>query len=137
MRAVFMASHQPSLYMARLPTASKYCCVWCSGAFSSVSESLNPNPCSGSWAMPSTVLGAGMPATSRIVGAMSITCVQCGRSAPVSVTRAGQWTTIGSRFPPRCEPTCLPHWNGVLPAHAQAAAKWGATISVPQASIPP
>ena len=38
-----------------------------------------------------------------------------------SVTRAGQWTTIGLRVPPRCEPTCLPHWNGVLPAHAHAA----------------
>ena len=30
-RAVFIASHQPSLYIARLPMVSKYCWVWCSG----------------------------------------------------------------------------------------------------------
>ena len=24
------------------------------------------------------------------------------------------------RVPPRWEATCLPHWNGVFPAHAQA-----------------
>ena len=63
----------------------------------------------------------GMPAMSRIVGATSITCVKCDRSAPASVTRSGQWTTSGLRVPPRCEPTCLPHLNGVLPAHAHAA----------------
>ena len=62
-----------------------------------------------------------MPATSRMVGATSMTCVNCERRPPVPVTRAGQWTTIGFRVPPRCEPTCLPHWNGVLPAHAHAA----------------
>ena len=47
--------------------------------------------------------------------------VKCERSAPPSVIRAGQWMIIGLRVPPRCEPTCLPHWNGVLPAHAHAA----------------
>ena len=26
------------------------------------------------------------------------------------------------RVPPRCEATCLPHWKGALPAHAQALA---------------
>ena len=34
---------------------------------------------------------------------------------------SGQWTTRGLRVPPRCEPTCFPHLNGVLLAHAQAA----------------
>ena len=121
MRSVRIASHQPSLYMARLPTLSKYCWVCRSGAPASVNESANVEPCSGSCAMPSTSSGAGMPHTSRIVGATSITCVNCDRSPPASVTRAGQCTTIGSRVPPRCEPICLPHWNGVLPAHAQAA----------------
>ena len=41
-------------------------------------------------------------------------------AAPLLI-RFGQWTTIGSRVPPRCEATCFPHWNGQLPAHAQAA----------------
>ena len=58
---------------------------------------------------------------SRIVGPTSMTWVKCVRRPPVSVTRAGQCTTIGFRVPPRCEPTCLPHLNGVLPAQAQAA----------------
>ncbi len=71
--------------------------------------------------MPSTSSGDGMPHTSRIVGARSVTWVNCDRSPPASVTRSGQWTTIGFRVPPRWEPTCLPHWNGVFPAHAQAA----------------
>ena len=58
---------------------------------------------------------------SRIVGPMSMAWVKCERSAPVPVMRAGQWMTIGLRVPPRCEPTCLPHLNGVFPAHAHAA----------------
>ena len=58
---------------------------------------------------------------SRIVGPMSITWVKWLRSAPLSLILSGQWTTIGLRVPPRCEPTCFPHLNGVLPAHAQAA----------------
>jgi hypothetical protein len=56
-----------------------------------------------------------MPAMSRMVGATSMTCVNCERSPPVAVIRWGQWMTMGFRVPPRCEPTCLPHWNGVLP----------------------
>ena len=52
---------------------------------------------------------------------MSITWVKWLRSAPLSLIRSGQWTTIGLRVPPRCEPTCFPHLKGVLPAHAQAA----------------
>jgi len=100
---------------------SKYCWVWCSGAAGSVSESAKLTPWKGSCSIPSTWEGAGMPAKSRIVGPMSITWVKCGRSAPVPVIMAGQWMTIGLRVPPRCEPTCLPHLNGVLPAHAHAA----------------
>ena len=46
-------------------------------------------PCSGSCAMPSTSSGAGMPQTSRIVGARSVTWVNCDRSPPASVTLAG------------------------------------------------
>ena len=40
-------------------------------------------------------------------------------------------------MPPRWLATCLPHWNGVLPAHAQAQAKCGAKFGPPHASIPP
>ncbi len=50
-----------------------------------------------------------------------MTWVNCERSPPASLMRVGQCTTIGLRVPPRCEPTCLPHWNGVSPAHAHAA----------------
>ena len=116
-----MASHQPSLYMARLPMVSKYCWVRYSGTAASVRESAKLTPWNGSCAIPSTWEGTGIPATSKIVGPTSMAWVKCERSAPPSVMRAGQWMTIGLRVPPRCEPTCLPHWNGVLPAHAHAA----------------
>ena len=121
MRAVRIESHQPSLYMARLPTDSKYCWVCRSGASAAARLSAKETPWRGCCSMPSTVAGAGMPAISRMVGAMSMTWVNCDRSAPPGGTWPGQWMTIGLRVPPRCEPTCLPHWKGVLPAHAQAA----------------
>ena len=57
---------------------------------------------------------------SRIVGPMSVTCVNCERRPPLSLIRCGQRTTSGLRVPPRCEAICLPHWNGVLLAHAHA-----------------
>ncbi len=44
---------------------------------------------------------------------------------------------MGLRVPPRCEATCLPHWNGVLPAQAQAAEQCGAVSGPPHASSPP
>ena len=46
---------------------------------------------------------------------------ELGAQPACSWMRSGQCTTNGLRVPPRCEPTCLPHWNGVLPAHAHAA----------------
>ena len=107
--------------MARLPIVSKYCWVCRSGAAASSSESAKVTPCSGSCSIPSTRDGAGMPATSRIVAPTSVTWVNWERRPPGSRMRSGQWITIGLRVPPRCEPTCLPHWNGVFPAHAHAA----------------
>ena len=65
-RSVFIASHQPSLYMPRLPTVSKYCWVRCSGAAASDSDAANEVPWIGSWSIPSTVSGCGMPAKERI-----------------------------------------------------------------------
>ena len=41
-------------------------------------------------------------------------------SGEISPTLIGA-ITIGLRVPPRWLATCLPHWNGVLPAHAHAA----------------
>jgi hypothetical protein len=87
--------------------------------------------------MPSTDSGCGIPAISRIVGPMSITWVNWVRRPPGSVTWPGQCTTIGLRTPPRWEATCLPHWNGVFPAHAQAAEQCGDVDGPPQVSIPP
>ena len=89
MRSVFIASHQPSLYMARLPIVSKYCCVRCSGAAPSVSDATNETPCMGSCSIPSTVSGAGMPAASRIVGATSITWVNGARSGTGAADAGG------------------------------------------------
>ncbi len=53
---------------------------------------------------------------------MSMQWVNWEHSAPASLIRAGQETTMPLRVPPRCEATCLPHWKGALPAHAQALA---------------
>jgi hypothetical protein len=72
-----------------------------------------------------------------MVGPTSITWLKCGRTAPWSRIRAGQWTTAGLRVPPRWEATCLPHWKGALPAQAHAAEKCGAISSLPHTSSPP
>ena len=79
-------------------------------------------PSIGFCAIPSTTLGSGMPAASRIVGPTSMQWVNWERKPPASVIRSGQETTMPLRVPPRCEATCLPHWNGALPAQAQALA---------------
>ena len=68
---------------------------------------------------------------------MSMQCVNCERRSPPASILAGHATTIGLRVPPRWLAICLPHWNGVFPAHAQAAAMCGAVWSLPQASMPP
>ena len=53
---------------------------------------------------------------------MSITWWNCDRILPVSVIVLGHETIMLLRVPPRCEATCLVHWNGVSPAHAQPTA---------------
>ena len=57
---------------------------------------------------------------SRMVGPMSVTWVNWVRSPPASLMVAASEMTSGLRVPPRWDPTCLPHWNGVFPAQAQA-----------------
>ena len=47
-------------------------------------------PCMGICSMPSTSFGAGMPATSRMVGTTSMQWVNCVRSPPLSLMRLGQ-----------------------------------------------
>ena len=79
-------------------------------------------PSMGAWVTPCTVLGSGRPAASRMVGATSMTWVNCSRSSPRAVMRAGQCTMVPLRVPPQCEATCLVHWYGVHIAWAQPTA---------------
>ena len=79
-------------------------------------------PSMGDCCTPFTIVGSGSPAASRIVGAMSITCVNCERNPPFSSIPSGQCTIVPLRVPPQCDATCLVHWNGVSIAHAQPTA---------------
>lgn len=83
-------------------------------------------PSMGSWSMPSTLVASGSPAASSTVAAMSMQWVNWVRTCVSGRILLGQATTIGSRAPPRWLAMCLPHWNGVLLACSQAAAKCGA-----------
>ena len=76
-------------------------------------------PSIGSWAIPSTTVGSGMPIGSRIVGATSMQWVNCRRIVSSAAMRRGQATTMGSRVPPRWLAICLPHGKGVLLACAR------------------
>ena len=87
-RGIRIDSHQPSLYIARLPKFSKYCWVCRSGASASASESANVTPVIGCCSTPSTWVGCGIPAMSRMVGPMSVTWVNCDRRPPASVMRS-------------------------------------------------
>ena len=57
------------------------------------------------------------------------------RNPPLSLIFAGQETIIGLRVPPKCEATCLVHWNGVFIAQAQAAGKWLKCFGPPSSSM--
>ena len=61
---------------------------------------------------PLTKAGSGRPAASRIVGATSITWLNCERTSPLLSIPAGQCTIVPLRVPPQCEATCLVHWYG-------------------------
>ncbi|OQB99532.1 MAG: hypothetical protein BWX79_03109 [Alphaproteobacteria bacterium ADurb.Bin100] len=74
--------------------------------------------------MPSTASGALMPAASRMVGTTSMTCTNCSRSAPLSLMRAGQDTTMFWFTPPNAEAFCLNHEKGVSKAQDQPADMW-------------
>ena len=108
--------------MARAANISKYWEVCRSGALASSSVNRKLVPSMGSCSMPSTTLGSGMPAASRMVGPTSMQWVNWERISLSALRRAGHATTIGSRVPPRWLADCLPHWNGALQACAHAAA---------------
>ena len=59
---------------------------------------------------PSTKVGSGMPAASRMVGATSMTWWNWERTSPLAVMPFGQWTIVPLRVPPQWEATCLVHW---------------------------
>ena len=64
------------------------------------------------------------PKEARVGHDHAVGAVAEREDAPVALDleiRRGHETTIGFRVPPRCDATCFPHWNGVLPAHAQPA----------------
>ena len=60
--------------------------------------------------MPLTETGSGSPAASRIVGARSITWLNCERISPFALIPFGQEMMVPLRVPPQCEATCLVHW---------------------------
>jgi hypothetical protein len=72
--------------------------------------------------MPCTVVGSGMPATSKTVGATSMTWVNWLRVSPRAVMRFGQRIMLPLRVPPQCEATAFVHWYGVSSACAQPTA---------------
>ena len=71
---------------------------------------------------PCTNVGAGRPAASSTVGAMSMTWQNCERSSPRAAKPFGQCTIVPLRVPPQCDATCLVHWYGVSIACAQPTA---------------
>ena len=66
-------------------------------------------PCSGICWTPLTLVGSGSPATSRTVGAMSMTWWNWERISPRAENPRGQCTIVPLRVPPQCDATCLVH----------------------------
>src|SRR5262245_59907712 len=58
--------------------------------------------------------------------------MNCSRSPPLSLMRAGHDTIIGLRVPPKWLATCLVHWKGVFMACAHEAGKWLKCLGPPQ-----
>ena len=117
------AAHQPSLYMARLPNISKYCVVCRSAAVGVVERVEEAGAVHRLLVDAVDQLGSGMPAASRTVGPTSMHVREL-RAHLVARPRAGAATPRPSGRACRRGGwrVCLPHWNGVLQACAQAAA---------------
>ena len=70
-------------------------------------------PSSGFCGTPFSIVGAGTPTASRMVGMMSITWWNWVRRPPLSLIRAGQEMTMPFLTAPRWETICLKYWKGV------------------------
>ena len=66
-------------------------------------------PWIGFWCTPSTEIGSGSPAASRMVGATSMTWWNWERISPLALIPLGQCTMVPLRVPPQCDATCLVH----------------------------
>jgi hypothetical protein len=76
-----------------LPNISKYCVCRLPGASFSAKEYAMLMPSIGFCGTPFTSRGSGIPATSRIVGAMSMMWWNCERKPPLSMMRLGHEMT--------------------------------------------
>jgi len=62
-----------------------------------------------------TLAGSAMPAPRGLVGNDVVPAwPNCGAQAAAVADALGQASTMGLRVPPRCEATCLVHWNGAF-----------------------
>ena len=95
--------------MPRLQNISKYCVSRRSAAFASLNAYSVLAPSKGACCTLFTIVGAGIRAASRTVGAMSITWQNCERISPLPLMPFGQCTIVPLRVPPKCDATCLVH----------------------------
>ena len=92
-------------------------------------------PSIGFCSTPFTTVGCGMPPTSRMVGTRSMTWWNWVRSSPAAAMPAGHEMATPLRVAPKCEATCLVHWNGASSAHAHAELKWFSQRADPKSSM--
>ena len=95
--------------MPRLQNISKYWVSRRSAALASLNAYSMLVPSYGACCTLFTTVGAGMPAASRTVGAMSMTWQNCDRTSPFALMPFGQCTIVPLRVPPKCDATCLVH----------------------------
>ena len=120
MRGILIDSHQPSLYIARLPKFSKYCWVWRSGAFVSRERVGEADP--GHRLLLDAIdmrrLRDPDHVEDRRADIADVSELRPQTAAVVDPLLAADDQRVAR--PPRCEAICFPQLNGVLLAHAQA-----------------
>ena len=87
--------------------------------------------------MPSMCVGCGMPATSRIVGPTSITCVNCVRSPPCSAIRSASGRPSGCACRRGARRPACPTGTGSCRPTPRPRSSAAPSCSVPHASRPP
>src|SRR5262249_9438746 len=117
--------------MARLQNISKYWVVRLPFALTSSNVYSIDMPSMGFCLMPLTTFGSGNLHASRMVGPRSVTWWNGVRVSRLALMPWGQWTPIGFRVPPKCDATCLVHWNGAHIAHAQPRGTCGSLVGPP------